>query len=110
MLRKPGLLELSIVEKYNRPVLLIARRYQVRGRVQGVGFRFFLRERAALEGLAGWARNAEDGSVEVEVEGERDAVTRFERAVRHGPAGARVDDVDVVELTPQGGRGFEVRR
>lgn len=80
------------------------------GRVQGVGFRFFVRERAALEGLAGWARNAGDGSVEVEAEGERDAMERFERALRQGPAGSRVDRVDVVDITPEYCRGFDIKR
>jgi acylphosphatase len=75
-----------------------------------VGFRFYVRERAALEGLAGWVRNLQDGSVEVEAEGEREGVERLERGLRHGPAGARVDSVDVVEVTPEGRRGFEVRR
>ena len=96
--------------KYNRQVVLTARRYHVRGRVQGVGFRFYVRERAALEGLAGWVRNHEDGSVEVEVEGERDAVERLERALSHGPAGARVEAVDIQDLDPAGRRGFEIRR
>jgi len=90
--------------------LLTARRFQIRGRVQGVGFRFFVRERAALDGLAGWARNTEDGSVEVEAEGDREALDRFERALRMGPAGARVESVDVVVVTPEGRRGFEIRR
>jgi acylphosphatase len=90
--------------------LLTGRRFTVRGRVQGVGFRWYVRERAALEGLAGWVRNAGDGSVETEVEGEREAVDRFERALRHGPAGSRVDGVDVVEVTAEGRRGFEIKR
>lgn len=78
--------------------------------MQGVGFRFYVRERALLEGLAGWARNADDGSVEVEAEGDRDAVDRFERALRMGPAGSRVEAVEVVDVTPEGRRGFEIRR
>jgi len=78
--------------------------------VQGVGFRFFVRERAALEGLAGWARNDEDGSVEVQVEGDRDAVDRFERALRMGPRGARVESVDAADITPQGLRTFAITR
>ena len=82
----------------------------MRGRVQGVGFRFFASERAATEGLAGWARNRDDGAVEIEVEGDRDAIDRFERLVRQGPAGSRVDSVDVHDVTPEGRRGFEVRR
>ncbi len=75
-----------------------------------MGFRFFARERAALEGLSGWVKNASDGSVEAEVEGEREPVDRFERALRHGPAGARVDSVEVIDVTPEQRRGFEVRR
>ena len=82
----------------------------MRGRVQGVGFRFFVRERAALEGLAGWARNTDEGAVEIEAEGDRDAMDRFERAVRQGPAGSRVESVDVVDVTPEDRRGFEIRR
>jgi len=82
----------------------------VRGRVQGVGFRFFASERAGAEGLAGWARNRDDGAVEIEVEGDREAVDRFERLVRQGPAGSHVESVDVAGLTPQGNNGFEIRR
>lgn len=78
--------------------------------MQGVGFRFFVRERAGLDGLAGWVRNTGDGAVEAEIEGEQEAVDRFERALRQGPAGSRVDDVEVVETTPQWRRGFEIRR
>ena len=100
----------SSSRKYNRRVLLTARRFTVHGRVQGVGFRFFTRERAALEGLAGWVKNVPDGTVEAEVEGDREAVDRFERALRHGPAGSRVDSVEALDVTPEQRRGFEVRR
>ena len=82
----------------------------MRGRVQGVGFRFFASERAASERLAGWTRNRDDGAVEIEVEGDREAVDRFERVVRQGPAGSRVDSVDALDVAPEGRRGFEVRR
>jgi acylphosphatase len=99
-----------VSRKYNRRVLLTARRFTVRGRVQGVGFRFFASERAALDGLAGWVRNTTEGTVEAEAEGERDAVDRFERALRHGPAGSRVDSVDAVDIPVEHRRGFEVRR
>ena len=73
----------------------IGRRFVVSGRVQGVGFRFFTREAAVREGVTGWVTNRPDGSVEAYVEGERDAVIRVERAIRQGPHGARVDDVQV---------------
>jgi acylphosphatase len=82
--------------------MLVARRFLVSGRVQGVGFRFFVRESASFERISGYARNLADGRVEVFAEGERDAVLRFERHVRRGPAGARVDEVDVIEETPSG--------
>lgn len=82
----------------------------MRGRVQGVGFRFFASERAGAEGLAGWTRNRDDGAVEIEVEGDREAVDRFERLMRQGPAGSRVESVEAVELRPQGLVGFEIRR
>ena len=88
----------------------VARRFLISGRVQGVGFRFFTEAAAAREGVHGWVRNRGDGSVEALAEGEADAVERFERAVRHGPPGARVDHVDVEDQVP-GGRetGFSVR-
>ena len=54
--------------------------------------------------------NTPEGAVEAEAEGERNAVDRFERALRHGPAGSRVDSVDVIEIPSEQRRGFEVRR
>ena len=75
----------------------VARRLVISGRVQGVGFRFFTRDAALREGITGWVRNLPDGRVEAWVEGESDAVTRVERAVRSGPASARVDEVVVDE-------------
>lgn len=88
----------------------LGRRYVVSGRVQGVGFRFFAVRAAAIEGLHGWVRNTAGGAVEVQAEGDADALERFERALRHGPPAARVDGVDVTD-TGAGGRdtGFEVR-
>lgn len=80
----------------------LARRFLIRGRVQGVGFRWFAHDTAARDGLHGWVRNLPDGRVEAQVEGEADAVERFERAMRHGPPGSRVDEVEVDELMPTG--------
>ena len=74
-----------------------ARRYLISGRVQGVGFRFFTEAAAAREGLHGWVRNLPDGRVEIAAEGEAEALERFERHVRHGPPGARVERVEVDE-------------
>jgi acylphosphatase len=88
----------------------VARRYVVTGRVQGVGFRWFTHDAAAREGIHGWVRNLADGSVEVLAEGERESMFRFEAAIRRGPGGARVADVDVEEQTPSGrATGFEIK-
>jgi acylphosphatase len=87
----------------------VARRYLIAGRVQGVGFRFFTAEAAAHEGVDGWVRNLPDRRVEVAAEGDADAVDRFERRLRHGPPGARVDAVDVTENVPSGASGFTIR-
>ncbi|PYQ72829.1 MAG: acylphosphatase [Acidobacteria bacterium] len=87
----------------------VARRYIISGRVQGVGFRFFTEAAAMREGIDGWVRNLPDGRVEVAAEGDADAMDRFERSVRHGPPGARVDDVDVTENVPTGATGFRTR-
>lgn len=80
--------------------MIVARRFVVSGRVQGVGYRFHARDAAAREGLGGFVRNLADGRVEVEAEGDRDAMLRFERALRQGPPPARVDAVAVTDLTP----------
>lgn len=89
--------------------MLTARRFLVAGRVQGVGFRFFVEEQARREGLAGYVRNLPDGRVETVVEGDEEAVERFERALHRGPRGARVERV-VAEAAPLEGRhGFTVR-
>ena len=75
----------------------LARRYLISGRVQGVGFRVFATTTAGREGLHGWVRNLPDGRVEISAEGEAEALGRFERHVRHGPPGAKVDHVDATE-------------
>jgi len=79
------------------------------GRVQGVGFRFFTENAAAREGIQGWVRNLPDGRVEVAAEGESDAMTRFEQAIRHGPRSARVDQFDANDDVPGGASGFTIR-
>ena len=71
-----------------------ARRWWVVGRVQGVGFRWFVQQAARAEGLDGDVRNLEDGRVEVRVRGPRDAVGRLLDAVRRGPVGAVVERVE----------------
>jgi acylphosphatase len=84
------------------------RRVVVHGRVQGVWFRGTTRERAVAEGVAGWARNRPDGTVEAVFEGPPEAVERLERFVQMGPPGAHVERVDVREEQPEGLSGFDV--
>lgn len=80
------------------------------GRVQGVGFRWFVCDRAADLGLVGWVRNRADGSVEVLAQGDRAALAGLEAALRRGPPGAAVRTLEVswwapLDMPP----GFHVR-
>jgi acylphosphatase len=87
----------------------VARRFVINGRVQGVGFRYFTQDVARREGATGWVRNLPDGSVEAFVEGDLEAVTRVERAIRSGPRGARIETVDVDSQDPSGAyRDFSI--
>jgi len=65
----------------------------VRGRVQGVGFRFFVVDRAQALGLSGWVRNLADGTVEVTAEGERPALRALLSDLQRGPVGSQVESV-----------------
>ncbi|HXX01039.1 MAG TPA: acylphosphatase [Candidatus Acidoferrales bacterium] len=80
-----------------------ARRYLVRGRVQGVGFRWFVEREAAMLGIAGWVRNNHDGSVEVLAQGTRDQLLGLHSRLREGPRAARVDAVEVSDAQPVNG-------
>jgi len=64
--------------------------------VQGVGFRWFVREHAESLALAGWVRNTNDGAVEIAARGLSDALVALEAHARRGPGGARVEAVDRV--------------
>ena len=82
--------------------MIVARRYVIGGRVQGVGFRYFTEAAAARERILGWVRNMPDGRVEISAEGDAEALDRFERSLRHGPPHARVERVDVDNMIPTG--------
>jgi len=81
----------------------LARRFLVRGRVQGVGFRWFVEREAHLLGIAGWVRNNSDSSVEVLAMGTRDQLAGLRSRLREGPRAARVDDVEESEAKPVAG-------
>ena len=80
-----------------------ARRFLVRGRVQGVGFRWFVEREAHILGIAGWVRNNVDGSVEVLAMGSRDQLLGLKSRLRAGPRAARVDEVEEAEAKPVAG-------
>jgi acylphosphatase len=88
---------------------------KVRGRVQGVGFRYFVRSRAKRLGLGGWVKNHHDGSVEIVAVGGEASIERLRGLLADGPIAARVDSVDDVddgghEQEPLDPGTFEVRR
>lgn len=82
---------------------------RVTGRVQGVFFRAETRSLARELGLSGWVRNLPDGSLEAVFEGYDVEVEKAVSWCGRGPAGARVDSVDVRYDKPEGESGFEVR-
>lgn len=77
-----------------------ARRWLIRGLVQGVGFRYATQREAARLGLVGWVRNRTDGSVEVVAVGEDRELDAMHRWARHGPPSARVESVEETRLEP----------
>ena len=82
----------------------------VRGRVQGVGFRHFVQQAARALDVAGWVRNAPDGSVEVDAEGSEADLANLRRSLQDGPRGARVESVeDVPAGSEQLERPFRIR-
>lgn len=86
------------------------RGFEVEGRVQGVGFRWWTVRTAREEGLTGWVRNRVDGTVEVQAAGPREALDRFAERLGKGPPAARVTEVrEVAPEGPQRARDFEVR-
>jgi acylphosphatase len=90
---------------------VIARRLVVSGRVQGVNFRSWVRERAqARGGVAGWAANLDDGTVEVWLQGDAEAVAAVERVVGEGPSHARVDRLEAEDVAPRDGLDGFARR
>jgi acylphosphatase len=87
---------------------VVRRRVIVHGQVQGVGFRYALARRADTNGVAGWARNRADGTVEAAFEGAPEAVDSLVRFCREGPRGASVTRVEVREEDPEGSSRFDV--
>ena len=89
--------------------MTVRRRVIAHGRVQGVFFRDSTREEAERRGVAGWARNTAEGTVEAVFEGEPDAVEAMVAFVRSGPGHASVSDVEVHKEEPEHLSGFDIR-
>jgi len=86
-----------------------AKRFIVRGRVQGVNFRYATLQQARLQRVGGKVWNREDGAVEVIAEGDADALSAFEAWLRHGPPLARVESLEKQDLKDEPRyRGFSI--
>ncbi len=71
----------------------MVRHFLVRGRVQGVGFRWFVQREASELSLSGWVRNTEEGEVELVVSGDAAGLDELRQSLEKGPRGSRVDQV-----------------
>ena len=81
------------------PANVLNRTYVVYGRVQGVGFRWWTRQRAQALGLAGWVQNRPDGSVEIHAGGDDASITRLESELECGPKFSVVERVEKADAT-----------
>ena len=88
--------------------MTVRKRVRAHGRVQGVFFRDSVRRAADAAGVAGWARNCADGTVEAVFEGPDEAVERLVELCRSGPGHAEVSRLDVSDEAPEGVSGFSV--
>ena len=86
-----------------------AYRYVVAGRVQGVGYRYFVLRQAEALGVGGYARNRPDGSVEVVAEGDDVVLADFEARLREGPSFAEVTNVEREPIAERRSGGFHIR-
>ena len=87
---------------------VVARRYFVRGRVQGVGYRFFAQRAAEQLGLTGWVRNLDDGRVEVYAAGPEEKLSEFSGMLWKGPRWSDVRGVEEQEAPVQKHGSFEI--
>ena len=93
----------------SNPTDKIARRYAVHGRVQGVGFRAFVQRVADSIGVRGWARNRDDGTVEVYAAGSPEQLSELEGYLWKGPRMADVRSVESAEAALEHWSDFQIR-
>lgn len=89
--------------------MAVRRRLIAHGRVHGVGFRASVARAARTRGVAGWARNRADGTVEIVLEGDEEPVESVVRFCRDGPRGASVTDLETSTEQPENLERFEIR-
>lgn len=85
----------------------MTRQIRVRGRVQGVGFRYALRREAERVGVRGWVRNRRDGTVEAVLQGDAEPVARLVAWARRGPPAARVEALHESDAEPACAQPYE---
>ena len=86
-----------------------ARHYIIQGKVQGVGFRVFTKQKANLNNVLGWVRNLPDGSVECFAQAEAGDLESFETLIHDGPSFGRVDQIEKTEKELEEFSSFEIR-
>jgi acylphosphatase len=84
------------------------KRFNIRGRVQGVGFRWWTRQQANGLGVAGSVKNLDDGSVEVFASGTDEQLTKLEKLLREGPDSSKVTQFSVEPVLPVNASGFTI--
>jgi len=90
--------------------MILARHYRIRGRVQGVGYRYFALRTALRLGVRGWVRNRHDGGVEVHAEAAGNVLQSFRSELERGPAHSEVTEVIEESLEPSDHfTSFEIR-
>lgn len=91
---------------------LAARRWVLSGRVQGVGFRWYVSSRAQVMGIRGWVRNLPDGSVEAVGVATGATLDDFDRLLRDGPPGARIESVEIEDIPHEtvDAKSFTIKR
>lgn len=85
------------------------RRFQIYGRVQGIGYRWFVQETGERYSLTGWVRNVENGSVETEAQGDMKSLELFVSDLKNNCRLALVRDISVTELPETNETGFEIK-
>jgi acylphosphatase len=88
--RGEGCIAATVLKDWLQPLVMVLH-FLIQGRVQGVGFRWFVHREASELDLRGWVRNTEDGDVEVVASGSTEDLAELRKSLRRGPRGSRVD-------------------